>query len=238
MVGSIIGWFFACLGILLLLVLVLPTVVGMDYTGGVFTLWVRVLFVKLTLFPAKPKKRADEAAGTKEDKPKKEGGRHLFRKKKKTVTGPDGEEIEVKTEKKRSLEDILNLIKRIAAAAGTGMKWALRGICIRNVDLVFPVHGGDAAQVAIQTGRLQALVGGTRAVLDNLFKISYRRLVLIPDFTGQMAQNLHFSCKIAVVPVIMLVAGVVGLLRFAFWKKRNYTVQEYIQYKGENYGKR
>lgn len=212
MVGTVIGWFFAGLGILLLLLLLVPATVRADYSGGVFSLWVRVLFLSIRVLPLK--KRDDGASA----KPKK------ARRKKKGSAKEAGEE---KPEKKRSVEDVILLVKRIAAAVGAGMRWVLRGMWVHGVELVIPVHAADAADTALNAARYEALVGGTRAVLESAVRVKYRRIVIVPDFAGVHREALHFSCKITAAPVIMLVACAAALLKFLLWKKRGYTLEEY-----------
>lgn len=205
MVATIIGWIFAGLGILLLILLLCPLIVGLSYRDEVFTVTVRILgFIKLRLLPAREK---DEA---KEEKK----ARRKSRKKKKKE-----EAEEKKPRRKRSLQQWLYLIKRIANAAGAAKNILLAGLRIYDFTFILAIHEEEASDTAIRYGQVQAAVGAARAVLENLIKIRYKTLVVIPDFEGREKQSPIFSCKVAVCPVIMLVAGIVGLRAFLRFRK-------------------
>lgn len=218
MIGAIIGWFFLGLLCLLVVLLVVPAGVGIRLEEGTWTIWVQVLFVKYQLLPAKPKKEK------KAKKSKKE------KKKEKPVEEQETEEKEEKEEKKKTLEQQLVLVRRVAKSASATLKRILKGLRIKNVTLFLPVYGQDAAATAIRCGEIQALIGSTHAVLTNLLHISYSEMVILPDFSGQWESRLHFSCKIVASPVIILAAGIVGLWQFVFFKKTSYTRKEYYEY--------
>lgn len=200
MVGKIL------LGILALLVLLLvfPATAYVRYNQGEFTVKLRVLFVVIRVFPLKEKKQ----------KPKKT-------KKKKERKWQAGQDETPEEEKpKRTLEQQIRLIKRLATSAGGGAKFILRHLFFRNVRLVLPVHADDAAATAIRVGQMQALVGGTRAVLANLAHIKYKQLEIVPDFTGQLEVEPYFACNILASPVIMVIAAGIFMKRFLTYGRR------------------
>lgn len=204
MVGSILLYILYTLLALLVLALILPAVLYVAYENGEFSLKVRVLFVKLTVLPPKPAK--------KEKKPKKE--------KPKEPTAPEEGKEPEKKKKKRSIESWIRLIKRIASAATRGLAFLLRNIYIRDISLVLPVYAADAADTALNVGKIQMLVGATRAVLQNLLHTHYKRLVIMADYTGQLQQAVSFSCKILVSPVIIVAMAIVALKRFLLYGRR------------------
>ncbi len=198
MVGTVVGWIFAALGVLVLVLLFAPVVVGVSYREETFSLWVRVLFVRVRIYPAREKKpKAERRKAKKKEKKGKEK----------------------KPRPKRTLRQWLYLIKRIASSAGSAMGIAGKGLWIYDVDFSIAVHAGDAGDTAVRVGQLQAAVGGVRALLENWFRVRYKRLVVTPDFAGQMDHMPSFACKIAVCPVIMLIAGIVGLRAFRRYRK-------------------
>lgn len=216
MIGTILLWvLFVFLGLLVLLLLV-PVVVYADYRGGAFTLKVRVLFVKLTLLPMKKKTPAQQAKQQRKAEQKKQ--RQEAKKDKK----PEGEKAAEKKPPKppRSVSEWIELIKRLASSGSVAVRFILRNLYVRGVELVLPVHAEDAGDTAIETGKMQALVGGARAVLQNAMHIQYKRLVILPDFTGMMQQELTFACKVLASPVIMIAAAIVGLRRYLVWGRK------------------
>ena len=204
MVLSIIGWFFFALLVLLVVLLLRPVVVGIDYRNATFSVWVRVLFVKIKLLPAKHgedgeaksrkkrKKKADRAQ--KQEEEEKEGAQ--------------------KAHKERSIGEWIELIKRLASSATRGLRLILKTLRIYDVEIVLPVEAQEASDVAVRYGQMQAAIGGARAVLENLLHIRYRRFILIPDFTAESKNRLILSCKVATAPVIILAAGILAFVHF------------------------
>lgn len=211
MVWSVIGWILLGLLGLLVLLVVLPTVVYVSYRGGTFTLKLRVLFVKLTLFTTVPTRKRKR-------KPKKE-----------KPSKPQKTEAPKKEKPKKTIEEMLVLVKRIASSAGVFMRVFLRFLRIRDVELVLPVSAGEAADTALRCGRVQMLIGTTRAVLEERVHIRYTRLVVLPDFAGQYGQSSLFSCKIAASPVIMLAAAIGAGIHFLRYKEVSYSRADYLR---------
>lgn len=199
MAGVVIGRILLGLACLLVLLLLCPVIVQAGVAGGEITVRVRFLgFIRLTLFPAKP-----AAAG----RPKK------ARQKRKKAPKQQ-EAAEKAAPKKRTFSQLISLVESFARAASRAARIVLRALLIYNIDLLVPVSGPDAATVALRTGQVQALVGGTRAVLENIFHLRYKRLAVLPDFTGLGEEDFTFSCHVMLIPVILLAAGFVALFVF------------------------
>lgn len=202
--GKILLWTFLGLLALVVLLLVLPASVYVRYAGGEILVRARVLGVPFTLLPGKERP----------NKPKKE----------KPEKPEDEEEpAEEKTKKKRSVSDWMLLIRRIATSAKAGLRVVLKGLWVRDVQLVLPVHAQDAADTAIRCGQMQALVGSVRAVLSNVVHLKCKRLVVLPDFNGAQQEQLYFSCKVLAAPVIMLAAGIVAFNQFIRSRPRRFV---------------
>ncbi len=205
MVGVIIGR--VLLGILLFFVLLAlcPVTLGVRCENSELRAWVRVLFVKLQLWPMKepgPKRAA------KQKKPKK----------------PAGEKPARKPRKPRTVDYWLRFAERAAHAAGRAMRIILKGLRVRGVELVIPVAGAEAADTAQRYGKTQAAVGGARAALESVLNIRFKRLAVIPDFGGQYAGSTLFAMRATAPVFIFIAAGVVGLWKFftfkrAFWRR-------------------
>ncbi|MDL2254100.1 hypothetical protein LJC49_08570 [Ruminococcaceae bacterium OttesenSCG-928-I18] len=199
---SVIGWVFLGLLVLVAILLLLPVIVTADYRAGVFSLKVRVLFfVNLKILPAKPKKKGKE-------KKKKHDGDTAEEEQE------EREEKKKKAPKERSIEEWIDLVKRLASSASRALRFILKGLLIYDVEIVLPVQAQQASDVAVRVGQLHAAIGGARAVLENLLHIRYRRYVLIPDFTGESKKQLVLACKVVTAPVIIVVAGILALIHF------------------------
>lgn len=210
MVGAIIGWFFLGLLALIVLVLVLPVTIKLQFQGGELGVWARVLFVRVRVFPGpdKPKK---------EKKPKKKRARKK----------DGGEEGEEKKKAKRSFGETWAMIKRLAAAGIEALKPFIRHLRINAVQLVIPVHAEEASDTAMRCGQVQAAVGAVRGWLDGRLKVRFKKIVVIPDFADQYGKELFFACKICFSP------GIIFVMLFKFLKrylrKRPYSKRAYKQ---------
>lgn len=179
------------LGILavLILLLVLPVTAKIQYNQQQLTIKLRVLFLVFKLFPQKEKP-------VKEKKPRK-----------KAKEKPDEPAKPQKEKPRKTLSQQIRFIKKLAGSAQGALRFILRHLYISKVRLVWPVHAPEAADTAVQAGRMQALVGSARAVLQNVMHVSYKQLEIVPDFTGLMELEPYFSCNVSASPVIMVIAA-------------------------------
>ncbi len=197
MIWSVIGWFFLGLFALVVLLFVLPLTFYVHFSGGQFSLRVRVLFVRLNIFPRKPS----------EPKPKKP------KKKKPPKKDDKPKEKQDEQKPKDGMSSKVQRIKRIANAGICALKVFIRHLRIKDVRLVLPIHAADAADTAQRCGQVQGIIGGARAFLDSRLKVRYKQLEVLPDFVGQAKDELHFSCKISFCP------GIIFPMAFAFFRK-------------------
>ena len=197
MVASIIGYVFLALLALLVVLLLAPMVLGAELRDGQFTLWVRVLFVKMRLLPAREK-----PVKKKRKKPEKEEPEEEPR-----------EEEEQKT-RGRTAQQWLELIRRIVSSFTAGMKLLCKMMLVYDVEVLIPVRADDPSQLAQRFGQVQAAVGATRAALENVLYLRYKRLVAMPDFADDDKIQPVLACKVAVSPVIIIAAGIMALLQY------------------------
>lgn len=201
MVWTVIGWILLGLLALLVLALVLPTVITVQLDKNGLRVWARLLFVRVKVFPLKPRKPKP----VKETKAKKK----------------DETPKEKKEKPKKSFGEQFVFIKRLAKAGIAAMGVFLRHVRINAVQVVAPLHMEDASETALWVGRAQGALGGLRAVLDGRLKVRFKRIQVIPDFAGQMQDAWLFACKVAFNPVIMFKMAFVFLRLFL--RKRPYS---------------
>ena len=89
----------------------------------------------------------------------------------------------------------------------------LRFVRVDDIELCLPVHEEDAAQTAIQYGRIQAGLGTLVAVLRNVVRLDFKKVNIFADFDGVGEKQAAFSCKIGAPPVIIAVAAIWAYLR-------------------------
>lgn len=191
----VLGWVLLGLLALVVLLLALPATFSVRYAQGQLTAYARIFFVKIKLYPRPPKTR-EKPAPVKAEKP----------------AGDEAEKHGKK--KKRSPAETLDFAKRLAGAGWAAMKLFFRHARFHGIELVLPVHAEDAADTALRCGKIQALIGAVRALLEERLHLGYKRLVLIPDFTGRFAGELVAGVKLSFCPGVALGMGFVFLKHF------------------------
>lgn len=109
------------------------------------------------------------------------------------------------------LLSILSTVKELIGIAGGALRRLLAGIWIHRICIVLPVHKGDAAETAIQTGRIHSAAGASLGVLQNFLHLSFKQYQIEPDYTGERQDEAFFSCKITSSLIIMLIVAVWAL---------------------------
>ena len=102
---------------------------------------------------------------------------------------------------------------RILASSGPAVKKLCRSVKIRELTLLYTHRGEDAAQTALETGRLHAYLGTAYGIAQKLFDVRVNRICLQPDFAGEVPEQKHFSCKITARLYI-----IVSIIGYIVWK--------------------
>ena len=170
---------------LLLLLLVIPVTVFIRYENGVFSVQLRLLFLKFKVLPKKNEEQPD-------DKEKGSG----------------------KQKKKKAGKLQLDFIREILPGEKSFIGRVMRHIRIKNVTLFLVINGKDAAEVGTKTGWTWMAIGALRPLLENLFRISWKSIDVLPDFLDRRRGASYFDCKVTALPVILLIAGIGFLVRF------------------------
>ena len=186
--GKVLLWLLLLLLVLLVVVLFLPVAVWLDYKEQIFSVRLSVLGIKVTLWPQKPlteeqKRKKEERAATKKAK----------KAQKKPADQPEGQ---AKRNKGHKAKITLDVICGIASAAGRLLRGVFGALRVCSVRLYLPVSGKDAADTAVQYGKMQAYLGTTLGFLNRFFWLDIKEMHLEPDFTGSLKGSERFSCCI------------------------------------------
>lgn len=179
----------------LLLVLSLPVTLKIAYSEGGFSASLRIFFLKFRIFPMKPKRKT-----------KKQRDRKL-----KTTGEPKEKKKDTAKEKKKIS---FSFIRLLIPPAKKLLKTVFRSIRIHAVKICIPVSGGDASKIGLTTGRIWSAIGILAEALEGVFKIRYKSVRVVPDFSGMRGKKAEFGCKITVFPVIIVTASLVFLFRY------------------------
>ena len=227
-VVKIILWTLLALLLIVAAALAVPTRLFVRYTGEP-TLQVRYLFLKFTI-PVTEEQKARKPVKQK----KKKAGKN-----KKTESGAkksvdSGGKVRKKGgEKKKKpnaavkwlkglyrrggVEAITEAFKRLASLAGNVLKPVFRHLRIRRLDINIIVASEDAADTAINYGRLCAGVYPALTVLLSVMKYDDYSVNIRPDF-DKKALEPDISAEISLVPWIALAGALHELVRFVVFK--------------------
>ena len=196
MILKALGWLLAAVLLLLAVLLILPVQLQPVYNENGFSLRGGFCGLLLPLYP-----RGAGAKGSKKAKTEQEESKQPKKEKKKFKAPPPRAALQI-------LQDACRAVKRLC-----------RSLQIRELTILYTVHGKDAAATAMEYGRIHAAIGGGYAAAKNLFDIRVRKIDIQPDFAGQAGAQKHFSCKITARLYIIIVLAIFVLLKAA-WAMR------------------
>ena len=185
-------WVFLCLLGLLVLLLIVPVQVAVEYKEGAFTAKLRVLFfLRFGLYPAKEKPQSKKAGQDAEKKEK---------------------DAQDEKQKKKKTDFTLESAAELVSTAGWLMRIVFKILRFTDITLCWPVHREDAAETAMAYGKTQAWLGGILGTLQNALTLRFKKLTVFADFTGEMKDRRYFYCKIGAAPFIMVAAALYALV--------------------------
>ncbi len=210
-----IGWTLLTVVVIVLVVILCPVIIGVKYESKKMVVWVRFLGIKINVYPLS--KWMEKIIDNRKNKKPKQ--------KKKKKKEEDKEETQEKTT--RNWRAAIEKQKKLAVAIKDALGVFFWHIRVRNVRLCLPVHAEDAADTAMRCGQVQAAIGTMRAMLEGRVHVQYKQLEVVPDFTGDLAQAVFFTCKVSLKPVIIVMMSIKFLQRWL--QKRPYSKKVYKQ---------
>lgn len=191
---KVLGWILLGLLALVAVLLLVPLAAELTYDAGGFRARVRILGIPVRVYPLPAFVQ-----------------RLLDRKKRKPAPEAEKPPQPAKPKKKLTLSDLVELV----STAGGAMRLVLRGLWVYGIRAVVYVHKDDAAATAIACGQTQAGIHSGIAVLRNFLHLHFRQLQVFADYDGSRADDGTFSCGIAAVPVVLLIAALWALARLS-----------------------
>lgn len=222
--------------LILLILLFAPARVWLSYDEGTFCWRARYLFLRKGADSPPPGKQSDESAPRQSPAPDKppmtSESKPASRSQKpeqtpqpqeasKTEPEPSKEESEKKSGgilakyKPQSLSEGIDLALDLLHAAGKPLRWLLRRITIRDIDLDLAVSDPDAAVCAIRFGKVNIAVYNTLALLCQFFQVR-KKQIRICCIYNQPHGTYRGSCQIRVCPAVILGAVIGFGARFLY----------------------
>lgn len=227
--------------LILLILLFAPARVWLSYDEGTFCWRARYLFLRKGADSPPPGKQSDESAPrqspatdkppmTSEPKPasrsQKPEQTPQPQEASKAEPEPSKEESSRKESetksggvlakyKPQSLSEGIDLALDLLHAAGKPLRWLLRRITIRDIDLDLTVSDPDAAVCAIRFGKVNIAVYNTLALLCQFFQVR-KKQIRICCIYNQPHGTYRGSCQIRVCPAVILWAVIGFGARFLY----------------------
>lgn len=190
-------WLYILLGILLVFVLLLfvPVTLKADYNED-FRCFLKIGFVKFSLYPSKPKKRK--------------------KKTEKTELAQKGEEKKKESLiKEKGISWLFDLIKKIADLATGALKDFFRRIIVKKLMLNISIAGDNAAITAVKYGCCCSTVYPAFRIIVGAVNCKKYGIDISPNFeeNAQSALYMELEAKIIILWILALVVkhGIKGL---------------------------
>ena len=176
-----------------------------------FKLNIKWLFINLQILPAKPKKDKPP----KKEKPKKEKTNDEQPADDTTKTIEKKENIFVKFYNNQGFDGVVELINNAAKDLGKMFSSFKKHIVLRELYLWMTISSGDAAQTALDYGRIcQKVFPALSFICTNLTVKKYD-VEIEPDFIG-LKNKAQFAFSISIRPIFIINAVIVLALRLVF----------------------
>lgn len=151
------------------------------------------LFLRLTLYPQKPKPPKEPKQPARKKKSQRE------------------KQVEEKKEKLDTAA-ILRMIPEIVNCAKKPLEIALGDLCLHHLQLYAMVARPDSAQAALDTQKFVSAVYTALAAAQNWIRVRHADIRLRPDFSGSEESSWAVRLRLSFHPIVMLAAA----LRSAF----------------------
>lgn len=222
--------------LILLILLFAPARVWLSYDEGTFCWRARYLFLRKGADSPPPGKQSDESAPRQSPAPDKppmtSEPKPASRSQKPEQTPPPQEASKAEPEpskeesekksggilakyKPQSLSEGIDLALDLLHTAGKPLRWLLRRITIRDIDLDLAVSDPDAAACAIRFGKVNIAVYNTLALLCQFFRVR-KKQIRICCIYNQPHGTYRGSCQIRVCPAVILGAVIGFGARFLY----------------------
>lgn len=203
-----IGWILLGAFLLLIAVFLMSDLVLYVENGEQFFLKAGLGPFRFSLFPMEKKTKAVKKEEKKEKK----------KKPKETSKKEKPKEETPKEALVSSVSDGIDLFRRILSPVGK----FIRRIRVTRLTVRCTVGGSDAAQTAVQYGRMNGYIYGGLALLSEMFRVRVQEITVSPDFLSQTTQlTFSFELRVSVFSLLLAAFSAAGaFFRFVFQKKK------------------
>ncbi|MBU3806720.1 MAG: hypothetical protein H9882_07515 [Candidatus Fournierella pullistercoris] len=102
----------------------------------------------------------------------------------------------------------LQCLVSVAAGAIRKILWGIR---VHDIRVYLPIYRPDAASTAIRVGQARAVIHSFLGLVQNFFRMEFRQLDVVADYTGQAQQQESFHCKLTAQLITLLITAIWAL---------------------------
>lgn len=187
---KMIAWIVLVVAALVLVALFIPVVLDIRYQKKRLLIMAKFLFLSFTIVDSAKKKRPKE----KQEEEK---------------------TTEKTADKQKKQKFDIELIKKLLKPGAKAIWSIVKRLKIYDIHIVMVATGNDCADVGIQAGVKWSVIGTVMTILNGVWKnIHYKELTVKPDYFGECGNEEKYSCKIAALPVIIIIAAIVFFIRY------------------------
>lgn len=218
--------------LILAVALAVPVRVYVRYTNEIF-LQVRYLFLKINIPITEEQKKSAAAKKQPRSKKKKTEVKKQAAQKSAESTVVESKKTKKKKQKNKKKNPVLEWIKKlykkggvdaliaafgkIADIVGSVLKPIFKNIKIRHLNIDITVAADNAADTAINYGRLCAGVYPALSVILNVMKYGDYKVNIRPDFDKSELET-DISAELSLIPWIALAGALASLVKFIGYK--------------------
>ena len=205
--------------VLLGIALVIPVSVWIAYEEEQLTVQAGALGLRFTLLPrpARPKKKKRAKPKKKKKKAAAQQTPAAAPAETASQAAPPAQEPTPQKEKNQLLQLTFAQLVTLVKGLGTLGRRVVAGLRIKHIRLHLYVTGKDAADTALQYGKLRAWLHTGVGILNNALWLEFDQFQIDTDFLAEKQKKPAFSCQISAQLLIMGIAA----LRFLWllWKE-------------------
>lgn len=192
----------ACIIVLLLVLLFVPSFAKITYEKESFSVVVGILFIQVHVYPHLYflwDKYADET--------EEERAARLAKKKEARAKKKPKKQVEKvgDTKAAKGAKLTIDAIVTLLRTAGRVTQLIVGALRIEKIRLQLPVHSNDPAQTAILYGKINAWFYSSIAILDHFIYLDFQEIQITPIFEENFEKTAYFSCKVSAKLFILVI---------------------------------
>ncbi len=253
---KIIGWIILAVFALIILSLCIKVHINIEYSNENTSAYIKWLFVKVPLYPAKKKKKTvpekavqavteeilplteeqTDTAQTQQPGTTADGAQPETTASGATAAKPKKESLIHLIYRSNGIDGLILILKRIFSYLGTFTGNAMNGVVFEELYIDVSCTKGDAAATAIYYGEVCATVFPILGALVSKYKIRKYDFNIYPDYIARFS-DASFIAKIYIIPIHFIGIVLALVFKLLFRVLGRMAVKIFLTMKNDSAGK-